>query len=445
MPLYKEIIPSTYDQELKAIVKLGKNNLGLTGFIVGEKLNIETSIQNGVEKVKSIKLIKPSEFRVKPKCEIFDRCGGCNLQHINYQHQLSIKTSIIQQLFKNVLKSTITVSPILGMNYPYNYRNKSQVAFKYQNGKNKCGFYIEGTHDVVDFDNCYLQNEESNKIFKTIKDLMQKMRISTYDEDKKTGIIRHILIKSAYPTNDLLVVIVTGSSNFPGKANFIKALVARHPKIKTIIQNVNDRKTSAVLGTNESVIYGKGFIIDELLGYKFKITSKSFYQINHEQTEKLYSLVIDASNISSNDVVLDAYCGVGTIGLLASRYAKKVIGVELVKDAVLNANFNAKLNNVKNISFFSQDATDFISNMVRRKEKIDILIMDPPRSGSTKEFLYAAKQLQPKKIIYVSCNPYTLVEDLKNIIDDYDIKTIMPVDMFPHTHHVETVICLSKK
>ncbi len=445
MPLYEEIIPDKYDQELKVVVKLGKNDVSLAGYIACEKIKIETSVKNGVEKITNVKLLKPSPLRIKPKCEIFNKCGGCALQHMDYQYQLKLKTQVVQSLFNNVLKSKLKVNQTMGMDNPYHYRNKSQVVFKYQNGKNISGFYEEGTHDVIDFNSCYLQKEESNNIFKSIKELMKKMRLSPYDEDKKTGIIRHILIKTAHPSNDVLVVIVTGSSNFPGKNNFIRALVARHPQIKTIIQNINNRKTSAVLGSDEEIVYGKGYIIDELLGFKFKITSKSFYQINHEQTEKLYSQVISLCGISQSDTILDAYCGVGTIGILASKNAKKVIGVEIVKDAILNALYNAKLNNVNNISFFAQDATEFMINLTKRKSKIDIVIMDPPRSGSTKEFLNALVSLSPKKIIYVSCNPYTLIEDLKLLQNEYEVKFVQPIDMFPHTFHVETVVLLSHK
>lgn len=445
MPLYKDVVIAGYNEEFKAVVTLGKNNFTLPGYIINEKINIETSFQHNQEKIMNIKLVTPSKYRVKPQCEIYNKCGGCAIQHIEYLEQLKLKTEMIKKLFKNKLKYTNEISPIIGMKVPYHYRSKSQIVFKYQKGKMISGFYEEGSHDVIDFDHCYLQNEECNKIIKTAKELMVKMRISAYDEDRHTGLIRHILIKTVYPNNDVLVVLVTSNANFPGRNNFVKALVSRHPTIKTIIQNINTRKTSAVLGEQELVLYGKGYIIDNLLGLKFKITSKSFYQINHQQTEKLYSSVLELADIKPTDTVVDAYCGVGTIGLFAALGARKVIGVEVVKDAVDNAIFNAKLNNIKNIHFFAQDATDFIINMARRKEKIDILVMDPPRSGSTHEFLTSILKLKPSKIVYVSCNPYTLVEDIQKLTDAYEIKTVKIIDMFPHTFHVESITLLELK
>ena len=445
MPIYKNVKASFYDDSLKAVIKMPKGNLYPKDGIVGELVNIETNVYNKQEKVIKLIPVEKSKFRVNPVCKIYHKCGGCHLQHINYLEQLNIKTNHVQELFDKTLKLNIKVKPTIGMKEPLHYRNKSQVVFKYNKGKMYSGFYEEGTHDVIDYDDCHLQDPVANKIIQTIKELMIKMHISAYDEDKKTGIIRHVLIKSSSFTKEVLVVLIVGSENFPGRNNFIKALTSKCPNISTIIQNVNNRKTSAVLGDKETILFGKGYIYDNLLGYKFKITSKSFYQINHEQTEILYSEAIKLAGITKEDVVLDAYCGVGTIGIIASKYAKKVIGVELVKDAVLNAVDNAKNNNIKNICFFSQDATNFIVNMARKKEKLDVLIMDPPRSGSTKEFLDATLYLSPKKIVYVSCNPHTQVEDLKVLLKDYKLTHIQPVDMFPNTSHVETVVLLIKK
>lgn len=445
MSIIKNVKPTFYDENLKAVVKLSKGSLTLPDGIVGELVNLETLSFKNVEKVIKVIPVEKSKHRVNPICKVYSKCGGCTLQHIDYLEQLNIKTSKIQKLFDDTLGLKIKVKPTIGMKNPYHYRNKSQVVFKYEKGKTYSGFYEEGTHDVIDYQECHLQDEYANKIISTIKELMIKMRLSAFDEDKRTGLFRHVLIKSSHSSDEYLVVLVLGTENFPGRSNFIKALTSRCNKITSIIQNINNRKTSVVLGDKESILYGKGFINDNLLGYKFKITSKSFYQINHEQTEILYSAAINLANIKNTDVVLDAYCGVGTIGIIASSKAKKVIGVELVKDAVDNAIINAKNNNIKNISFFNQDATNFMVNMARRKEHLDILIMDPPRSGSTKEFLDATIKLMPEKIVYVSCNPHTQVEDLKVLLAKYNIKEIQPVDMFPQTAHVENIVYLEKK
>ena len=445
MATYKNVSPSYYDENFKAVFKFPKSSLSLSGVMLDETVNIETVGSHEKEKVVKVNFLKQSDKRTKPKCPIVNKCGGCTIQHVKYDEQLKMKTKLVQKLFDDNLGLNIKVLPTIGMNNPYNYRNKSQIVYKYQNGKMICGFYEEGTHNVVDFNDCYLQDLECNKIAATIKELMTKMRISAYDEDKRRGIIRHVLIKTSYTTKEVLVVLVVGTENFPGRSNFIKALTARHHTIASIVQNLNDRKTSAVLGEKETILFGKGFITDTLLGKKFKITSKSFYQINHEQTEVLYKNAIDLANIQNTDVVLDAYCGVGTIGILSAEKAKKVIGVELVKDAVDNAIYNAKLNNIKNISFFNQDATNFMVNMARKKEALDVLIMDPPRSGSTKEFLDATIKLRPKTIVYVSCYPHTLVVDLKTLVEFYNIKQVQTVDMFPHTSHVESIVYLTVK
>lgn len=242
-----------------------------------------------------------------------------------------------------------------------------------------------------------------------------------------------------------MVVLVTKTEIFPGRNNFMKMLLARHPGITTVIQNINSKDTSAVLGNKEIVLHGKGYITDTLGGYQFKISSQSFYQINPKQTEVLYSTALKLANLSKTDVLLDAYSGVGTIGIFASSLVDKVISVELEKSAYLDAIQNAKLNKIKNIHFFNDDATKFLVNMAKRKEKVDVIIMDPPRSGSTLQFLNAVLMIKPKKIVYISCNPYTLVEDLQTLIKEYEISSIQPVDMFPQTNHVESVVCLTRK
>lgn len=444
MSIYKNVVPKTYDENFKAVVNLGGKKLVLKQGIIGELYDIITERKSKGEVVVKTQIIKSSNLRVKPVCPVFDKCGGCDLQHIAYTEQLNMKTRLVQQLFDNTLQTKIKVKPTIGMDNPFNYRNKSQVAFKYQRGKMLSGIYEENTHNIIDYQNCHLQNLECNKIFSTIKELMIKMRISAYDEDKRTGVIRHVLVKTS-SKNEALVVIVTGTDNFPNRNNLVKTIIARHPNVKTIIQNINNRKTSAVMGEKEVVLYGPGYIIDNLFDFSFKITSKSFYQINHEQTIKLYQKAIDLANISKSDTILDAYCGVGTIGIIASKLAKKVIGVELVKDAVDNAIYNAKINNIKNISFFCQDATNFIINMAKRKEKLDVLIMDPPRSGSTVEFLKSVLSLSPNRVVYISCNPYTQVEDLKILMKDYQILHIQPVDMFPETANIENIVLLTRK
>ena len=443
----KTVKVDKYNKDLRGCVSINRNSYPVKGTILDELVEVE--VINGKNKTANLrKVVKPSKYRVKPLCPIYQKCGGCSLLHIDYNEQLRIKQEHVQNLFKEKLGMSKGVLLTVGMENPCHYRNKNQIVFKNTNTKERIisGFYQEGTHNVINFDTCYIQDEVSDKIVKTIKKLMVEMKINAFDEDRKTGLIRHILVKRSNQTKEVMVVFVIASTVFPGRTNFIKKLVSIHPEITTIIQNINNRSTSAVLGENETVLYGKGYIYDILLNKKFKISSKSFYQINSVQTAKLYKLAIEAAKLNKEDVILDTYCGVGTIGIIASDYVKQVLSVEIVKDAVNDAIDNAKTNNVKNIKFFCDDASNFMVNLAKARENVDVVIMDPPRKGSDERFINSLLRLSPKKIIYISCNPDTLTDDLKLILKGkYNITYIQPVDMFPHTSHVECIVCLTRK
>ena len=446
----KTVKVEKYNKDLRGCVNINHNIYPVNGTILDEVVEVEIN-NNKNNKFKTInlrKVIKPSKYRIKPICPIYQKCGGCSLLHIDYTEQLRIKQQYVQNLFKEKLGINKGVLLTVGMEEPSHYRNKNQVVFKNINSKEKIvsGFYQEGTHNVIDFDKCYIQDEISDKIVKTIKQIMIEMKINAYDEDKKTGLIRHILIKRSNQTKEVMVVFIISNTVFPGRNNFIKKLIEKHPEITTIIQNINNRSTSAVLGENETILYGKGYIYDILLGKKFKISSKSFYQINSIQTAKLYSLAIKAAELNKNDIILDTYCGVGTIGIIASDYVKQVLSVEIVNDAVKDAIDNARTNDIKNIKFFCDDASNFMVNLAKSHQHVDAVIMDPPRKGSDERFINSLLKLSPKKIIYISCNPDTLTDDLKLILKGkYNITYIQPVDMFPHTSHVESVVCLTRK
>jgi 23S rRNA (uracil1939-C5)-methyltransferase len=272
---------------------------------------------------------------------------------------------------------------------------------------------------------------------------MKDMHIEPYDEDKRTGVIRHILIRTSYYKKQIMVVLVTNVNSFPGQRNFVNALMAKHPEITTIVQNINKRDTNVILGNYENILYGKGFIEDSLLGINYQISSKSFYQINPRHTEKLYTAAVEAANLSKEDVVFDAYTGIGTIALLAAKHAKHVIGVEIVNQAIRDAIRNAKHNAISNVEFHAADVADYVTQMADENHKIDVLFMDPPRKGADEGFLRSALKLSPKKIVYISCEPETLARDIKILSSRYDVMSVQPVDMFPQTHHVETVVCLS--
>ena len=374
-------------------------------------------------------------------CPYAKECGGCQYQGIPYFKQLLIK----QDKVNSLLSSFCRVNKIIGMENPYFYRHKIQAAFKTDRRKNIiCGTYQTSTHRVVDIDRCQIQEETADKIVQTIKGLMKDFKLSPFDEDRLEGFLRHVQIRYGYHSKQIMVILVTGSFMFPSKKDFVKALIKLHPDITTIIHNVNKRKTSMILGEKSEVLYGKGKIEDQLFDYRFMISPTSFYQINPQQTEVLYQTALDYANLSNNMTLLDAYCGTGTIGILASKKVKEVIGVELNKEAIKDAIANAKLNNIDNIDFVNADAAKYMLMMAQNKKNLDVVIVDPPRKGCEKTFLDALIQVAPKSIVYISCNPVTLANDLAVLSKHYDVKKIQPVDMFPFTEHVETVVLMSR-
>ena len=381
------------------------------------------------------------------KCPYSKKCGGCTYQGVTYDKQLKDKQALVEKLIGGFCK----VSPIIGMDNPYHYRNKVHAAFGItRRGEIISGVYKEGTHDIVPVEICQIEDKKADEIIQDIKGMLRSFKIKTYDEDTGYGLLRHVMVRRGFKSGEIMVVLVLGSPIMPSKNNFVKALRKKHPEISTVIVNVNDKRTSMVLGDKESVIYGKGFISDELCGCKFKISSKSFYQVNPVQTEVLYNKAIEFAGLTGKERVLDAYCGIGTIGIIASKKAKEVIGVELNKAAVRDAITNAKINGINNIRFYADDAGEFMlktsAKMIEDKNAgIDVVFMDPPRAGSDENFMSSVVKLSPKKVVYVSCNPETLARDLKYFKKNgYEAVQAMPVDMFPHTQHVECVVEIIK-
>ena len=380
-----------------------------------------------------------------PRCPIAKRCGGCDYIGRDYAWSLGYKEMQVRKL----LKPFVELSGIVGMDDPYHYRNKVHAAFAHvKDGKkerNVAGIYEEGTHKVVPVTECLIEDKKADAIIQDVLDMLRSFKIKVYDEDSDYGLLRHVLVRTARATGQIMVVLVLVSPILPGKNNFVKELVRRHPEITTILINVNDEKTSMVLGERETVIYGKGYIEDVLMGRKFRISAKSFYQINPVQTEKLYKKAIELANLTGRERVIDAYCGIGTIGICASARAKEVIGVELNPDAVRDAVKNARANDVKNISFYKNDAGVFLSAMAEQREKAEVVFMDPPRSGSTKEFMDSAAAMSPGRIVYISCEPETLARDLAYLNEKgYRAREAWAFDMFPFTKNVEAVVLLSK-
>jgi 23S rRNA (uracil1939-C5)-methyltransferase len=379
----------------------------------------------------------------KLNCPVVNKCGGCQLQHLSYEKQLEEKQKQVNMLLDKFCR----VEKIIGMENPYYYRNKVHAVFDTdKKGNAISGVYEAGSHKVVSIDSCLIEDQRADNIIVTIRGMLKSFKIRTYNEDTGVGLLRHVLIRTGHKSGEIMVVLVLGSHIFPSKNNFVKALLKIHPEITTIVMNVNNKKTSMVLGEREQVLYGKGFIEDTLCDKVFRISPKSFYQINAVQTEILYSQAIELAGLKGNETIIDAYCGIGTIGIIASSHVKKVIGVELNRDAVKDAITNAKRNNIKNIYFYNQDAGVFLNQMAEEKQSVDVVFLDPPRSGSTEQFLDSMISMNPKKVIYISCNPETLERDLAYIVKrGYEAKITIPVDMFPGTEHVETVVLIEKK
>ncbi len=376
-------------------------------------------------------------------CPYAKRCGGCDYQGVPYKKQLAFKQEEMMKLLGGFGK----VEPIIGMEDPVHYRNKVHAVFdRDKKGTIIAGVYEKNSHRVVNVDSCMIQDKRANAIILTIRKLIKDFKMKTYNEDTGYGLFRHVLIRTGHASGQILVVLVLASPILPAKNHFIKALRNAHPEITSIVLNVNDKRTSMVLGEREIVLYGKGYIEDTLCGLTYRISPKSFYQINPIQTEKLYTVALEYASLTGKETVLDAYCGIGTIGMSASAKAKAVIGVELNKDAVKDAIANAKANKVGNIRFYNKDAGDFIMDMAEQKAACDVIFMDPPRSGSTEKFLDCVATLAPKRVVYISCDPNTLARDLAYITKKgYRVAKIQPVDLFCGTKHVETVCLLSKK
>ena len=447
-----EFVGKTIHVKCKELDEAGKG----VCFYQGKKLHIPGILPNEEGYVRILKenrrivyhimeLEKKSPMRCSVKCKVFEKCGGCQYQHISYYHQLQLKNAYIKDKFKDI-RGKYPIYDIIGMDDFDHYRCKNQNVYGVDaQGHIIAGFYEEETHNIVNYEECFIQNEIANKIMTTVKDLMLKYNIIPFNEDSRQGLLRYVFVRIGKFSKQVMVVLVVANDIFPGRKDFVRDLRKVHPEITTIIQNTNDTTTNMVLGTKERVLFGEGYIEDYLCGYTFRLSPTSFYQVNPVQTEILYKKAIEFASLNKNDVVLDAYSGTGTIGLVASQYCKEVISVELNKAAVKDAILNAKMNKVKNIYFYNEDATRFMVSLAREKETIDVLLMDPPRSGATMEFIDAIEILQPKTIVYVSCNVETQVRDIKQMQKiGYSVRKVQPVDLFPQTVHCENIVLMSK-
>lgn len=437
-----------YGYEGEGIAKIDNFTIFIPGVMKDEKVKIlivKVNTSHAFGKV--LEIIKPSNKRQETDCNTYRRCGGCNLRHIKYEETLNLKRNIVQNLIDKTLEQKVVARETIGMDKPFFYRNKAQYPVGYnKNGEIVTGVYAERSHEIIELKDCAIQMPISQKIAKFVINFMKENKITAYDEKTRRGAIRHIVVKVGLRTNEVMCVLVTNERKIRNEEKLVEELKEEFPEIKTIVKNINQKNTNVIMGFENEILYGNGYIQDKLGDFTFNISPLSFYQINPIQTEKLYNLAIEKANLSKDDIALDLYCGIGTIGTFASPYVKKVYGIEIVDQAIQDAKENAKLNKIENIEFYCGDVEEILENVLN-KEKItpNVIFVDPPRKGLDKHTIQNILGLKPERFVYISCNPATLVRDLKEFEQDYEIQEIQPVDMFPFTSHVETIAVLNRK
>ncbi|MBC2196066.1 23S rRNA (uracil(1939)-C(5))-methyltransferase RlmD [Listeria booriae] len=395
---------------------------------------------------KIIELTKESADRVTPPCLVYSQCGGCQLQHLSYDGQLRMKQKQVAQVMKRIGKQDVEVLPTLGMENPWNYRNKAQVPVGFVNGRLVAGFYQQRSHQIIDMNTCLIQQEENNEVIQTARAIFAKYHVEPYDETTRKGVLRHLMTRFAMTTGELMLVIVTTKLNFPNKAEILAELQQSIPELTSLVQNVNTANTNVIFGEQTVVLAGREYIMDTIHGISFAISARSFYQVNPEQTEILYAEALKLAGLTGEETVIDAYCGIGSISLCLAKEAKHVYGVEIVPQAIEDARANAKLNKMDNVTFAVGKAEEVIPDWFKQGIKADVLVVDPPRKGCDDALLQTILKMKPKRVVYVSCNPATLARDMLVLTEGgYEAKMVQPVDMFPQTTHVECVTVLQRQ
>lgn len=397
---------------------------------------------------KILEIIEKSPYRVEQDCATYKRCGGCQLRHLDYEETLNIKQRNVQNLVDKALKKgQIEVQKTIGMGNPYHYRNKAQYPVGMdKEGKVQIGVFAERTHEIIPMQKCFIQNEVAEKIAFAIYKFIKQKGIDPYNEKEQKGILRHIVIKVGMRTHEIMCILVVNNKKIPYESQLVDMLVKEYD-VKTIVKNINDKNTNVILGNNNTILHGDGYIYDILGDYTFKISPMSFYQVNPTQAEILYNIAIEMANLNKEDILFDLYCGIGTIGIFASSYVKKVYGIEIVEQAIKDAKENAKINKIENIEFYAGDVEKVFSNLIEKKQIYpNVIIVDPPRKGLDENTIRNILAVQPKKVVYISCNPATMVRDIKLLEEKYETDEIQSVDMFPFTSHVEciAVLCLKE-
>ncbi len=443
-----------YDVEVTGITHEGLGVAKVDNFPIfiknalpGESINVKViAIKKNFAVGKVLEIYKENEFRVEPKCPIYHECGGCNLQHLSYFGQLQIKTNMVKETLKRIGNIKTTVHECIGMENSWKYRNKTQVPFGLNNNEVVAGFYKQNTHDIIDMESCDIQDKTTDEIINYIKKLSKKYHLIPYDELTHSGNLRHIIVRFGFVTNEYMVTFVIKENTINNEKELINELTIKFPMIKSIILNINNQKTNTIMGDKTKVLYGEEYIYDLIGDVKFAISSSSFYQVNPVQTKKLYDKVLEYAKLKGNETIIDAYCGIGTIGLYLSKKAKAIYGVEIVAKAIEDAKLNAQLNHFTNAHYEVGKAEVIIKKWQEENIEADVIIIDPPRKGCDEALLNTIIEMKIPKIVYVSCDPATLARDLKVLTENnYEVIEVQPVDMFPQTTHVECVVLLVRK
>ena len=413
----------------------------------GERAKIKVvKVKKGYSFGRLIEIVEHSPDRVDAPCPIYKQCGGCQLQHLSYEGQLNVKKKQVEEVLARIGRlEDVVVHPVLGMGEPWQYRNKAQVPVGDREGELVAGFYQQRSHQIIEMDSCLIQQETNDRVVQTVKAICEKYSVQAYDEKKHRGTLRHIMARYGLVTKELMIVLITRTKELPHHEKIVEEIREQIPNVKSIVQNVNPKRTNVIFGDKTDVLWGEEYICDFIGDIKFAISARSFYQVNSEQTKVLYDKALEYAQLTGKETVIDAYCGIGTISLFLAKQAKKVYGVEIVPEAINDAERNAALNNINNAEFVVGEAEKVIPTWYEEGIQADVIVVDPPRKGCDESLLKTIIEMKPKRVVYVSCNPATLARDLQILEDGgYKTKEVQPVDMFPHTGHVETVVLMSR-
>ena len=449
----KKIVPvqknEYYDVKIESLTHDGLGVARVDGFpvfvanaLVGEEINMKvTLVKKTYAFGRAVDYFVTSGERVKPECGIYKQCGGCQVQHLSYEGQLKMKHDTVVNHLKRIGHiEDANVLPTIGMQNPSRYRNKTQVPFGYADGKVVAGFYQKRSHEIINMQSCLIQTDISDQIVETMRQLCQELEIAPYNESLNLGVLRHVIVRVGFKTEEIMVTLVTRTHEIPNSELLIQRLVSKYPKIKSIAQNVNPKVTNVIFGDETRMLYGESYIYDEMNGIRFAISPRSFYQVNPIQTETLYSKAVEYAQLSGNEIVFDAYCGIGTITLFLAQHAKQVYGVEIIPEAIEDAKMNARLNGFENTQFAVGKSEEIIPAWIENGIVPDVIVVDPPRKGCDRSLLDTMLEAAPDRIVYVSCDSSTLARDLRVLIDGgYKLEVVQPVDMFPQTAHIECV------